>query len=273
MFFQVYGADALVQWGMLLVVLAGLILWNEFARRTKMGGAITFFVIPVLLTVYFVAIAIGARSGAEWAVNNQTHIYMNGWFHYAKLYAALTGCIGFMMIKYKWGIGAKHWFKPFPFVIVAINILIAVVSDFESAVMGWNKWWLSSEGVWLFGGWHNVFNGLAGILNIFCMTAWWNVYASKDKKDMIWADMTWVYIVIYDIWNFAYTYNCAASPFCWLPRWLPCCGTEAAGSRTAPTPWPSGACSHRCSPSSRRPSRTAASGSAGPCCPCSILMA
>ena len=74
--------------------------------------------------------------------------------------------------------------------------------------MGWNKWWLSSEGVWLFGGWHNVFNGLAGLFNIFCMTAWWNVYSSKDKKDMIWADMTWVYILVYDIWNFAYTYNC-----------------------------------------------------------------
>ena len=73
---------------------------------------------------------------------------------------------------------------------------------------GWNKWWLSSEGVWLYGSWHNVFNGVAGLLNIFCMTAWWNVYASKDKKDMIWADMTWVYILIYDIWNFAYTYNC-----------------------------------------------------------------
>ena len=40
------------------------------------------------------------------------------------------------------------------------------------------------------------------------MTAWWNVYPSKDKKDMIWADMTWVYILVYDIWNFAYTYNC-----------------------------------------------------------------
>ncbi len=59
---------------MLLVVLAGLILWNEFARRTKMGGAITFFVISVLLTIYFVAIAIGARSEAEWAVNNQTPV-------------------------------------------------------------------------------------------------------------------------------------------------------------------------------------------------------
>ena len=143
---------------------APIILFNEFARRTKAGGIITFFVIPVILTVYFVAIAIGARSGAEWAVNNQTHVYMNGWFHYAKLYAALTGCIGFMMIKYKWGIGAKHWFKPFPFIIVAINILIAVASDFESAIMGWNKWWLSSEGVWLYGGWHNVMNGVAGLL-------------------------------------------------------------------------------------------------------------
>ena len=208
MFFHVYGANALSQWGMLIVVLLGLILLNEFARRTKLGGCIMFFAIPLALTAYFVALAIGAHAGAEWAVKNQTTMYMNGWFHYAKLYAALTGCIGFMMIKYKWGIGAKHWFRPFPFIIVAINILIAVVSDFESAVKGWNSWWLSSEGVWLYGGWHNVMNGVAGLLNIFCMTAWWNVYSSKNKQDMIWPDMTWVYIVVYDIWNFAYTYNC-----------------------------------------------------------------
>ena len=25
---------------------------------------------------------------------------------------------------------------------------------------------------------------------------------------MLWPDMTWVYIVVYDVWNFAYTYNC-----------------------------------------------------------------
>ena len=196
MLFHVYGEHALAQWGMLLVVLVGLILLNEFARRTKTGGAIMFFAIPLALTAYFVAIAIGARTGAQWALENQTHLYMNGWFHYAKLYAALTGCIGFMMIKYGWGIGKEHWFKPFPFIIVAINILIAVVSDFESAVKGWNSWWLSSEGVWLYGGWHNVMNGVAGLLNIFCMTAWWSVYSSKDKTDMLWPDMTWVYIVV-----------------------------------------------------------------------------
>ena len=53
MFFQVYGANALPQWGMMLVVLAGLILLNEFARRTKFGGIFTFLVVPVALTAYF----------------------------------------------------------------------------------------------------------------------------------------------------------------------------------------------------------------------------
>ena len=208
MLFHVYGDMAIYQWIAMIGVLVGLILLNEFARKTKFGGAVMFFALPAILTVYFVAIQIGVAVGAEWALNNQTYLYMNGWFHYAKIYAALAGCIGFMMIKYGWGIGKQHWFKPFPFVIVAINILIAVASDFETAAKGWYSWFLSPEQVWLYGGWHNVMNGIAGLLNIFCMTAWWSVYSSKDKTDMLWPDMTWVYIVVYDIWNFAYTYNC-----------------------------------------------------------------
>lgn len=208
MLFHVYGSNALFQWGMLLVVLAALIGLNEFERRTKNGGLFMFGVVPAVLTAYFIIVGVCAMLGMEWAVNNQTHVYMNGWFHYAKLYASLAGCIGFMMIKYGWGIGKKHWFKAYPFLIVAINILIAVASDFESAINGWYAWWLSSEDVWLYGGWHNVMNGVAGIINIFCMTGWWNVYSSKDKTDMIWPDMIWVYILVYDIWNFAYTYNC-----------------------------------------------------------------
>ena len=130
-----------------------------------------------------------------------------------------------------------HWFKAYPFAIVAINILIAVASDFESAINGWYSWWLSSEDVWLYGGWHNVFNGIAGIINILCMTGWWAVYTSKDKKDMIWPDMIWVYILVYDVWNFAYTYNCrrhipgsAALHFCLHRQSQHCSGTKAAGS-------------------------------------------
>ena len=57
----------------------------------------------------------------------------------------------------------------------------------------------------------HLFSGstdIAGIINIFCMTAWWGIYSSKDKKDMLWPDMTWCYILAYDLWNFEYTYNC-----------------------------------------------------------------
>ena len=209
MLFDVYGENAVYQWIGWIIVLIGLILLNEVARRSKIGGITMFLVVPGLLTAYFIAIAVGASMGAEWALNNPTHLYMNSWFHYWKLYAATAGCIGFMILKYQWGpLGKAHWFKCFPFVIVAFNILIAVVSDFESAIRAWGTTWVSSEGITLYGGWHNVFNGVAGILNIFVMTGWFGIYISKKKQDMLWPDMTWVFIISYDIWNFCYTYNC-----------------------------------------------------------------
>lgn len=207
MLFQINSMHQIIGW---ILVFAGLVICNEIARRTKMGGIFFFLILPAVLTIYFIAIAIDAASGADWAVKNDTYLYMNGWFHYAKLYAATAGCIGFMMIKYGWGIGKKDWFKPFPFIIVAINILIAVGSDFESAIKGANAvggWWKSTEDVWLNGGWWNWVNGIAGILNIFCMTGWWGIYTSKKHDDMLWPDMTWCFIIAYDLWNFEYTYN------------------------------------------------------------------
>lgn len=211
--FQVYGEGAAWQFLGWILVFTCLVLANEFARRTKAGGMLCFVVLPIILTVYFIAIYVSAAAGAEWALNNNTYVHMTSWFHYAKLYAATAGCIGFMMLKYKWGVGKTHWFKAFPFVIVAINILIAVCSDFESAIRGaqalaetGTSWWLSSEGVWLYGGWWNVLNGLAGIINILCMTGWWGIYSSKKKDDMLWPDMTWQFILAYDVWNFTYTY-------------------------------------------------------------------
>lgn len=203
MFFQIYGETAgwqLLGW---LLVFAGLVVMNEIARRSKAGGIACFLILPAALSVYFIAIYVGAAMGADWVLNNDTYVHMNSWFHYAKLYAATAGCIGFMILKYHWGkLGKSHGFKAFPFIIVAINILIAVASDFESAVRAGSLaggWWLSSEGVWLYGGWWNVLNGLAGILNIFCMTGWWGIYSSKDKKDMLWPDMIWVYVLAYDM--------------------------------------------------------------------------
>ena len=213
MLFQIYGEGAIYQLLGCVLVFAGLVICNELARRSKFGGLLFFIIIPIALTIYFVAIQIGAAQGASWALNNTTYRYMNGWFHYAKLYAADIGVVGFLMIKYKWGIGKKEWFKPWPFIIVAINILIAVASDFESAIRAYQitgdfsgAWWASNEGVFLYGGWWNIVNGIAGLINIFCMTGWWGIYSSKKKDDMLWPDMTIWFIVAYDIWNFEYTY-------------------------------------------------------------------
>ena len=209
MLFQVYGENAMFQWLGWIMVFAGLIIANEIARRSKIGGIVCFLGIPAVLTVYFISIYVCAGMGMEWALTNPTYVHMNSWFHYAKLYAATAGCIGFMMLKYGWGkLGRSEAFKVFPFAIVAINILIAVASDFESAFRAFGTTWISSEGVELMGGWHNVFNGIAGLINIFCMTGWWGIYRSKKGDDMLWPDMTWVYIVAYDLWNFCYTYNC-----------------------------------------------------------------
>ncbi|MDO5338633.1 MAG: DUF5692 family protein [Eubacteriales bacterium] len=209
MLFQLYGSTAMTQLLGWVLVFAGLVILNEIGRRTKIGGIVLFVIIPAILTVYFIGIQAGLFGGHS----NQTYEYMNGWFHYAKLYAADIGVVGFLMIKYKWGLGKKEWFKPWPFVIVAINILIAVASDFESAIRAYQitgdfsgAWWASNEGVFLYGGWWNIVNGIAGLINIFCMTGWWGIYSSKKKDDMLWPDMTIWFIVAYDIWNFEYTY-------------------------------------------------------------------
>lgn len=208
MLFQIDSLWQILGW---VLVFVGLILMNEVGRRTKVGGMICFVIIPVALTVYFILAHVGLFGGA----NNPTVAYMDGWFHYFKLYAADIGCVGFMMIKYKWGIGKEKWFAWFPWFIVAANIIIAVVSDLESAFAAYSitgdfsgAWWASNEGVFIYGGWWNILNAIAGLINIFCMTGVINLYTSKDKNksDMLWPDMTIAFIIAYDIWNFEYTY-------------------------------------------------------------------
>ncbi|MBO5994451.1 MAG: hypothetical protein J6Q41_02930 [Firmicutes bacterium] len=211
MLFQLYSSHAGMQLLGWLLVFVGLILMNELGRRTKTGGMIIFVIIPAILTVYFILAHMGMFGGE----NNPTVAIMDGWFHYFNLYAADIGCVGFMMIKYKWGLGKYDWFKWWPWFIVAANIMIANVSDMESFLAAYHitgdfsgAWWASNEGVFIYGGWWNLLNALAGLINIFCMTGCTYPLTSKDKNksDMIWPDMTIWFIIAYDVWNFEYTY-------------------------------------------------------------------
>ena len=107
MLFQINNMWQILGW---FLVFAGLIIMNEIGRRTKAGGMLIFVIIPTVLTVYFILAHCGLFGGKD----NPTVAYMDGWFHYFKLYAADIGCVGFMMIKYKWGIGKQKWFAWFP---------------------------------------------------------------------------------------------------------------------------------------------------------------
>ena len=90
MLFQLYGSTAMTQLLGWVLVFAGLVILNEIGRRTKIGGIVLFVIIPAILTIYFIAIQAGLFGGHS----NQTYEYMNGWFHYAKLYSADIGVVG-----------------------------------------------------------------------------------------------------------------------------------------------------------------------------------
>lgn len=118
----------------------------------------------------------------------------------------------------------KRWALCFPPLILAINIAEAVIRDFQ--VFGFALWEGGVvENLWTISGPWNIMNGIAGILNILTICGWFGIFISKDpSKDMIWPDMIWAWIIAYDLWNFAYTYNCISdhSAYCGLALLLAC---------------------------------------------------
>ena len=179
---------------MWFVVLGGLILVNELARINKWFALAIFLVLPAILpfTVWNHTAVPGSSVGT--------------WFHWAKVYSALAGCLGFLAIRNLKGWSSNKFALMFPPFILAFNILEAVVRDFQSVNLNGLV-----DGVITIGGPWNIMNGIAGLINIITITGWMGIFIGKDKKkDMLWPDMLWFWIIAYDIWNFAYVYNCVS---------------------------------------------------------------
>lgn len=187
-------------WAIWLFVLFGLMAFNELGRSTKWGGLVLFLIVPTALTIFIWPKT--ATLGNEYGTGT--------WFVWVKTYSALAGCLGFMAIRFIPGLNKKKWALAFPAFILAINILEACIRDFQCYSFGlWNGG--LDNNLWLMSGPWNIMNGIAGLLNIITISGWLGIYISKDKtKDMIWPDMIWPWIIAYDLWNFAYTYNCLA---------------------------------------------------------------
>ncbi|AEI13466.1 MULTISPECIES: DUF5692 family protein [Cellulomonas] len=179
-------------WAMWFVVLGALIVLNEVTRRWKWAGIAFFVALPLFLTLFVWPSTAGEGSST------------GTWFHWVKVYSALAGCLGFMLLRYVDKLAKNRWMLLFPALILAINICEAVIRDFQVAgLQGMH------DGVFMVGGPWNYMNGIAGILNALTICGWAGIIVSRDKsKDMIWPDMLWFWIIAYDLWNFAYVYNC-----------------------------------------------------------------
>lgn len=182
-------------WLAWFAVLAALIGLNEVTRRWKQAGVAIFVVLPVLLTVFVWPATAGAGSST------------GTWFHWVKVYSALAGCLGFMLIRYIPRIAANRWALCFPPAILAINIVEACLRDFQVGAMGADGGVV--DGVVMVSGPWNWMNGVAGLINLVTICGWFGIFVSRDKtRDMVWPDMLWFWIIAYDLWNFAYVYNC-----------------------------------------------------------------
>jgi len=203
-------ASSAVVWLVWIVVFVLLFGLNEIGRRSKWTGISMFLILPIALTIL-------------WLTAMSDTAYMD-WFHLAKVYSSTAGCLGFWCIRHirgrrkdgsEWKLSEKKWALCFPPLILAINILEAVMRDFEVGATYTVPTieFLHNQIQYYIGGSWNYMNAIAGILNIITITGWFGICIRKKNKkdssmDMLWPDMLWFWIIPYDLWNFAYTYNC-----------------------------------------------------------------
>lgn len=175
-----------------LGVVLALMLLNELARSSRGASLLLFIALPIALTIFVWPHTAGPDSST------------GTWFHWVKVYSALAGCLGFMALRFHPKLAANKWLLFFPPFILAFNICEAVIRDFQVAGLHGMV-----DGVYMNGGVWNVMNGIAGILNIITITGWFGIKISQNRqRDMVWPDMIWPWIIAYDVWNFAYVYNC-----------------------------------------------------------------
>jgi len=178
----------------LVVALLGL---NELSRLSWKMSILAYVVLPITLAILVLVGVLGSPTGKTW-------------FGWVKVVSALIGVYGFLLIRYT-KLGVSKFAAYFPVTILSINIAEAVYREFQ-VFATFKELTVDPGGILILGGPWNLFNAVSGILCIVTLTGFVGIKASKDgKHDMVWPDMTWIYIVAYTLWNFAYVYNCIST--------------------------------------------------------------
>ncbi|MBS3977233.1 MAG: hypothetical protein KGZ75_11045 [Syntrophomonadaceae bacterium] len=177
---------------MWLLVLGILLALNELVRISQWASIGIFMVLPVLLTVLWLA-----GGGNE----------ITSWFTWVKVYSALAGSIIFMIIRFTDYHRRNKWYLALVPAILAINILEASVRELQVGMAGFSG---MVDGMYYISGGWNYVNAVAGILNMLLICGWTGIHATAGKrKDMVWPDQTLLWIIAYAVWNISYVYSCA----------------------------------------------------------------
>ena len=156
----------------IILTLFVLILLNELFRRFKWSGFVFFVGLSIVLSIFV------------WPYQGVVY-----WFKWAKVYSVVLACVFFLLMRFT-KVHEYNAAKMFCVFFLAGNIAEAVGQDFS---MGFTP---------------NILNGLAGVLSILtCYYGWKGIKADNSaQKDMIWPQMTTLWIIAYDVWNFTYVY-------------------------------------------------------------------
>jgi hypothetical protein len=156
----------------IILTLFVLIALNEIFRHFKWSGFVFFVGLSIVLSIFV------------WPYQGVVY-----WFKWAKIYSVVLASVFFLLMRFT----KVHQYKAakmFCVFFLAGNIAEAVGQDFS---MGFTP---------------NILNGVAGVLSILtCYYGWKGIKAdSSTQKDMIWPQMTTLWIIAYDVWNFVYVY-------------------------------------------------------------------
>lgn len=189
-FFTNYSVQSVL---MIFILFFSLLFLNEVSRRNKWVSIAIYILMPILLAIFV------------WPKALDSEATSGNWFAWVKTLSALTGVIGFMAIRYIKKLHNTKFMYIFPGLILSLNIAEAIYRDIEI----FSKTGVVENGLFLLGGTWNILNATAGVISILTITGWCGIRIAKNKgMDMIWPDQLWFWIIAYDIWNVAYTYNC-----------------------------------------------------------------
>ena len=155
----------------LLIALIVLLGFNELFRRSRTAAVFFLFVVPIILTPF-------------WIVGASHYV-----FTWTKLYSIIAYA-GLYVLFYAAWFRQKSWAKILFPIFLAINITEAVLQDASLMIAP------------------SIINACSGLLLILTIPRWKDIAVDTTSAvhDVIWPQMSWLWIGSYVVWNWTFVY-------------------------------------------------------------------